>query len=290
MIASHYVRGLCGSKTVTPVALVDTDPNCNSRRLYDVPFYTDYRKAAAELDPKIALVTVPAPARIPIVKDLLKRGISVMTEKPMAQDVETVEELFAFADSCGSALRCIFHWQKADEVIYLKSHVGEYGKIKSVRTLIYDDYACTPDGSVREDRRGLLGAWIDSGINILSYYNEILDLSHAEFIGAKSVTDGVSGEEKLSEKSFMFGNVRADITVDWTTPSRQKSSEIVCEKAVIFVDHSAQKVSVDGKTVFERPTDDRLSCHYENLFCDIGFNEVDTDRKEAVTLHKLLFM
>lgn len=285
VIAKHYRLGLERSETLRLVSLVDLDPECAARSCFDVPFYTDYQRAL-ETRPEIAVLAIPPDAREKTAYDLLSRGVAVATEKPMLGSPEKIDALFAYANEKQVPLSCLFHWQKAEEVMFLKARLKDYGPVRSLRTVIHDDYAATPDGSIRPDRRGLLGAWYDSGINVLSYYGELFDLSRATLLEDASCKDDASGQFRYARRVFDFSGVRAEIVVDWTTPSRSKYTEIVCERGALFVDHSAQTVTFNGETVFSAPTGDRLSSHYDNLFRHFTFGE---DGEHIRLLHKILY-
>ena len=288
VIATHYQRGLENSQTLHLDALVDIDPNCAARPQFSVPFFTDLDEALA-LKPSLALLALPVAAHDDVARKLLSKGVSVLTEKPMFENLEMIESCTAYASECGVLLGCMFHWKAADEVRFLKANLSRFGKIKSISTTICDDYAATADGSIRKDRLGLMGAWVDSGINVLSYYDEIMDLSNAYLKEETLVTDSKSGFLKYAKKVFDAGGVRAEIIIDWRSPSRNKTSRIDCEGAMLFVDHTAQRVSLGEEVVFESPVLDRLSSHYENLFSTLSIEALAGAQKSTYLLHKLLY-
>lgn len=285
VIAQHYRLGLEQSETLELVSLVDLNPECVTRKYFDAPFFTDY-KEALKTNPDIAILAIPTTAREKITYDLLSRGISVAMEKPMCDSIEKIDALFEYANSKHIPLSCLFHWKKADEVLFLKTHLNEFGNIKSIKTVINDDYAATPDGSIRHDRRGLLGAWYDSGINVLSYYGELFDLSSTKIVDNISLRDGSSNQFSYTRRKFNINGICAEIIVDWTTPSRNKYSEIICDQGILFVNHTAQKIQLNGKIIFTSPTVDRLSSHYDNLFRQFTFGD---DYEHIRLLHKILF-
>ena len=288
VIARHYQKGLQNSKTLQLDALIDVDANCLARNSFSVPFYTNLSDALA-LNPRIALLALPIAARGKIARELLAKGIAVLTEKPMFESLEEIQSLVEYAEACGTPLACLFHWKAADEVRFLKDNIVRFGKIKAISTTIYDDYAATADGSIRADRLGLMGAWVDSGINVLSYYDEIIDLSNATLQEEALLPDPKSGLPKYARKVFNAGGVRAEIIVDWQTESREKTSKIECERGTLLVNHSAQTVSLNGETIFSYTVEDRLTAHYENLFSRITLESLAHTQKTTLLLHKILF-
>lgn len=287
VIATHYVKGLENSETLRLDALVDTNPDCAARRLFSVPFFTDVNEAL-RLEPQVAILALPVALHGPVACELLSRGVDVITEKPMFATLREMDESLAFARECGRELVCMFHWTAASEVRFLKENLHRFGRIKSLFTEVRDDYAATADGSIRADRRGLMGAWLDSGINILSYFDEIVDLGEAVLAGEDIETDVRSGLPKYVRKEFRAGDVSAVIVVDWRENNESKISRIECEAGEIFVNHMEQEVRLNGEVIFSCPVADRLSSHYENLFRDFSPGRAAAG-KNTVLLHNLLF-
>ena len=284
VITLHYKKGLESSETMELVGFADINPNCPARNTFSVPFFHGYKEALS-LHPDAALLALPVPAKFPIATDLLHRGIAVMTEKPMCESYEAIQALFATSNQTKTPLSCLFHWKAAEEVRFLKENLRKFGKIIRISTKICDDYA--REGIIRLDRRGLDGAWLDSGINVLSYFDEIIDLTNTRLIEEKQINDRTGGQAKYTLKRFRMGETAAEIIVDWTTASRDKTSEISTESGMIFVDHTKQTVTLNGKTIFSAPTGDRLSSHYENLFRD--FTPARDTSARTLLLHKILF-
>ena len=284
VIATHYEKGLKNSPNYDIVALSDLNPVCAARGLFFAPFFVDYHEALG-VRPEIAMISTSTASHFQIAKQLLLGGVSVICEKPMCDSYDKILELCALSKEKNLDLGCLFHWIYADEVRYLNAHKEELGQIKDIKVTICDDYA--KDGSVRPDRRGLCGAWLDSGINILSYLCRICDLTDYELLIEDYEKDEESGQYMYAHRVYRFGSTTADIVIDWRTPKREKLSEIICERGVIDVNHSLQTVELNGKTVYESPTKDRLSSHYSNAFAEYIPSKMELER--TLLLHKILF-
>ncbi|MCH5162265.1 MAG: Gfo/Idh/MocA family oxidoreductase [Clostridiales bacterium] len=288
VIATHYQKGLEKSETLRLDALVDINPNCPARDCFSVPFFTDLQSALS-LRPRVALLALPVAAHDEIAHELLANGVDVITEKPMFESAEDIESFFDYAEKCGVSLSCMFHWKAADEVRFLRENLARFGKVRAVSTTVCDDYAATPDGTIRADRLGLMGAWIDSGINVLSFYDEIIDLTNTILRQEELLPDSKSGLLKYVRKVFDADGVQAEIVVDWRSPSRQKTSRIECEHGTLFVDHTAQTVRLGDEVIFSRPVEDRLSSHYENLFSRLSPEALKDTQVGTLLLHKILY-
>lgn len=284
VIATHYLEGLKNSQTLELAALVDRDPSCPARALLPVPFFPDLPAALNAVEPDAVLLATPASERLELASSLLRRHIPVICEKPLEKSLPRVNALIACAEQSGVPLACIFHWTAADEVLWLKAHLKEFGEVRGVRTVIRDDYASS--GTLRPDRTGLIGAWLDSGINALSFLGELFPLDGFQVLSSAERLDGDS-RQIYSEKQFRIGKIPAEIVIDWTQARRDKETVIRTEAGVLHVDHSGQTVSSDGKVLFSRPVPDRLAAHYANLFRRFCFS--DGDLRRVRKLHELLY-
>ena len=284
-IATHYKTALMSSPLYELVGLVDVNPNCASRKLFPVPFFTDVNEAL-KTGAEVAMISTTPAAHYPIAKELLERKIAVITEKPMCENLDEIVELKKLALHKNCDMGCLFHWKFADEVQFLKSQKMHLGSIKSITVKVCDDYAATPDGNVRADRKGLAGAWIDSGINILSYVSELCDVSNSGLLKMKHVCDE-NGQVKFANRVYKFGETTADITVDWREACSEKTSEIVCEAGVVKVNHSKQTVWLNGKIIYQNTVADRLSSHYCNAFQ--AYQPTQEEMDDALLLHEILF-
>ena len=285
-IATHYKAGLTNSPHYELAALADVNPDCASRKLYDVPFFTDYASALAT-GAEVAMISTSTSSHYAIARDLLERGIDVICEKPLCENYDKILALHTLANAKKRDLGCLFHWIYADEVRWLTSHKKELGCIKKITVHICDDYAHTDDGAIRTDRKGLCGAWLDSGINVLSYVGQLCDLHDYELVDEENILDGATGQVKFAHRIYRFGQTLADITVDWRTASRQKLSEIQCELGTVQVNHTLQTVSLGGVTLYGNTIDDRLTGHYVNAFAEYELNKGAQQR--TLLLHKILF-
>lgn len=288
VIMRHYADGLHSSPTIEAVALCDLNADCLARQHFsDLPFFKDYRMAIERLCPDGAIVATPVSSHADIAKDCLCRGLDVYVEKPLCDNAETLREMYAVAKERGRTLTALFHWQHADEVSFLKRYLMGR-KTEKIKVKIGDDYACDPVGTIRKDRIGLLGAWLDSGINALSYVQEILPLQNAKFVGKEEKTDPTSGLPYYVRRTFDVGGAEVEIEVDWTDLSRDKVSVIESEGERIFVNHTAQRVECGGRVIYESVVADRLASHYQNMFLEPFQKPSEDAERESKLLHEIL--
>lgn len=285
VIMRHYAEGLKKSNAVEAVALCDLDENCPARELFcDLPFFTDYQEAIEVCAPDGAIVATNVRSHAEIAKNCLKAGLHVYVEKPLCTDGETLDDLYEAATKAEKNLTALFHWKFADEVLFLKGYVAGK-KIRRIAACIGDDYACEPIGRIRKDRIGLSGAWFDSGINVLSYVQELLPLEGVRLVEKEARIDDSCSLPYYARRIYDAGGTELEIVVDWTIPSRKKTSVIELEGETLYVDHTAQRIERDGEVIFESKVPDRLASHYKNMFARAM--DADAD-EESRLLHEIL--
>ncbi len=286
-ISKRYKKGFENSQFFDVVALCDKNPDCIARSIFDNAVFLDDYKKIPQLELEAAIVSVYTHKHFEIAKFLLSNGISVFCEKPLALSLNEIEELFKTAKDNNVHLECLYHWRSAAEVTYLKEIASKYGDIKRIETKIFDNY-CEPDTlKILDDRLILCGAWFDSGINILSFVEMLVDIGKCKLINEKIIKAQNSEYPVFASKVFECGDTVLSFTVDWRSNNSTKNTVIEYEKATLEIDHTNQTVSLNGKQIFSSPTEDRLTSHYQKMFADF---KPDTENYElTMKLHKALF-
>lgn len=288
IIASYYKPGIETSKYLKLIAVCDINPNCISRQLYsEYAFYKEYKTLAKKEDIDVAIISTNVDAHLEIAEFFLKSGKSVMIEKPVVLDLKSLYHIYELADKNKAKIFAMFHWKYADEVYYLKNHLKDFGKIKKIIVSIRDDYASNPANSIRKDRLGLSGAWFDSGINVLSYIDEIICMKDATEVFRNSNMDHSCQQDIYTKREYITADgIEIEIVVDWTKKSDKKQSLLFTEKGTVEVCHNQQRVFLNGELLFEKRVIDRLCSHYTNLFATQDFFQ---DRNTVLRLYKFLF-
>ncbi|HWM90051.1 MAG TPA: Gfo/Idh/MocA family oxidoreductase [Thermoanaerobaculia bacterium] len=101
----NHLPAISASERAEAVVLVDSDPG-RARAMaerFGVPeTATDYREVLDRID--AAVVALPNSLHAPVAVDLLRRGISVLVEKPMALTAGECDEMIAAAEAGGATL------------------------------------------------------------------------------------------------------------------------------------------------------------------------------------------
>lgn len=101
----HHLPAIALSEGAHAAALVDLDPERAARlarRFGAATTATDYRQVLDQIE--AAVVALPNHLHAPVTIDLLRRGIHVLVEKPMAMNGAEADDMIAAADSSGAML------------------------------------------------------------------------------------------------------------------------------------------------------------------------------------------
>ncbi|MDY6827691.1 MAG: Gfo/Idh/MocA family oxidoreductase, partial [Bacillota bacterium] len=216
-------------------AVVETDPGRleELKRAYEVEGFDSLEKAVEQGFDGYVIAT-PAEMHYPLGRILLKKGLSVLIEKPMALSSEHSEELVELAEQTGARLMVghllLFH----PAIIKIKETV-ESGKIGQLY-YIYSNRLNM--GTVRTEEN-VFWSFAPHDISVLDY----LIGQRPEKIEAKGLKFLQDNIFDVTMTQFTYpGNVHAHIFVSWLHPFKEQRLVVVGSRGMIsFDDSSAEK-------------------------------------------------
>lgn len=293
-IATHY-HTLIENPSINLMALCDLDPQCPARKLFkNISFYENYKDFSKWNDVDYAIVAATASAHNNIITDLLKNGISVISEKPLAGSIEEVNNLYKLAEENNAEIKVLFHWRYLIEMEWLTKNLNISESISEITMDIHDNYAIN-NGIIRSDRIGMLGAWIDCGINALSLVDSILSLKNIKHIDYSSETDKNCGHAVYEVHDYLIGNIPMHISVDWRNDMRDKIFTFILNNgSKIDIIHRKgsrrQEIELNGEVIKVFKTEDSLADQYRKMFEQVMFSDTYKNNKEiSLRIHKILF-
>lgn len=256
------------------VAAVDPDP---AAALDGVPVLRSLEELP---DAEIAIVSTPTPGHPEVCEALFEQvtGLSlVLCEKPAALSAERLTALVATARGRGIELRVLLHYAFGSEVAWLAGQLGDLGPVASFSATFEDPYG----DALAERTRTLVSSWADSGINALTVASRLVDL--------KTVVDSHAAGADDSRTEIAFQSVgtvgTGTIATSWRVREpRKQTSLTLADGATVDVDHTARRVTIDGRVAYDAPTDDAPLRRYEAMI-DAHLDDAPTLFDQAATLH-----
>ena len=123
--------------------------------------------------------------------------------------------------------------------------------------------------------------------NALSFLDQLTDLSDLQLISKEYRTDSVSGQIIYADHIYRnTDGIEIRLNNSWRYKDKTKTTRISCSRGTVTVIHSEQKVYINDRIVFDRPSEDRLAGHYINTFnADLSAQKKDNVK----ALYKYLF-
>src|SRR5690242_19438473 len=109
-IATSHLQALAQLPDAQIVGMADINAERGAARAAEVksPFFVDHRELLEQTHPDIAVICTPHPFHAPIAIDCFAAGAHVLTEKPIAIEVEEADKMIAAAEAAGRLLAINF--------------------------------------------------------------------------------------------------------------------------------------------------------------------------------------
>ena len=284
IITQRYLTGLTQSEFFKLCAVADLNEAAPGRAFYkELPFYTDYQKMIAEQNPDYVIVATPPQTHYDVAAHCFENGVNVIIEKPVTLCLEEFDALVALAQQKNLIFRTLFHWHGGIETLAF-TRKYDTTRIREIQVSVCDPY-CSDGSVIDPDRRPLMGAWIDSGVNILSMLRLWLPLESCRIIRTECQRCKETELPVYARAELLLDGVRTEITVDWRKGINHKESYVKLGGQTVHINHSAQSICTDG-TVTDFARQPRLDEHYLHLF-----KTMDGSSNTALSrsVHKILF-
>jgi predicted dehydrogenase len=168
-IASIHAQAIQAQKDIELVAVVEKFPKvaCSFAKKFNIPRQYETLEALLKEGGIDALIIgTPNALHAPQAIGALKAGIHVMVEKPMAMTAKDAERMLETSIKSGAQLMVAHCWRFDQDVLWLKSQIGQLGKI--VRTKGYGVHVqWGPSGWFTQKALAGGGALVDMGIHAL---------------------------------------------------------------------------------------------------------------------------
>lgn len=194
-------------------------------RLYKIGYvpreYQDYREMLAAEKPDVAVVDNFYGEHAPIILDALKAGCHVFAEKPVAANVEQLEQIREAWERAGTAFSSMFTY-RYDGAFYRAWNLIRQGAVGQVRLLnAQKSYKLgkRPDFMMKRETYGGTIPWV--GIHGIDW---ILWMSGGEFESVSAVQasaeapNGICPETTAMAQFGMSSGMMASLTVDYLNP------------------------------------------------------------------------
>lgn len=283
LITTRYLTGWTETDFIKLCAVADQKETAIGRSHYSqYPFYQSYQDMIIREKPDYAIISTPPESHFEIARFCLLHDVNIIIEKPVTLCMEDFDVLQTLTAQKNLVFWTLFHWLGGIETrAFTKQY--DLSHIQAIQIQVQDPY-CDENNIIKKDRRHLMGAWIDSGVNALSLLKRLLPFQNVEI--QKTEAEACK-ETKLPiyvKANLLIDGVQVEITVDWRNNTDCKESFVTLDNRQIHINHSAQSIT-DGATT-EYGNIPRLDEHYKTLFAQLE-EKSNADFSRAV--HQILF-
>jgi predicted dehydrogenase len=277
------------------IAGVDTAPNCHlAFRGRSLPVYRFVNDMLNRHELDDVIVATPTPTHVQVCRELLRseRKPRILVEKPLATQMEDVQQLLDEANRRNQGLDVLYHFRYSPEVVWAVNQWDEfldlYGPIVEFSSFFSDPYAHIG----MERRATYVSSWTDSGINALSLLDRFLTLEGV--LAPHVLPDLISTVEAsvsfVSRKARGVGHLMTSWQVvegsRWTRLRFANDFEVLLDHSAVFA-----RLSMQNKTVglYASSADvPRRTAHYLNLFGEVFSPTYTPNASRTLLLHRLL--
>lgn len=232
MIGRHHARLLQASERVEFAGAVDGEgdryASVHDRGLV-FGSVTDLleRQASRPLD--FAIVAVPTDGHLPVARELMSAGVSVLVEKPLAATVEAAEEIVELCDQHGvhGAVGHVERYNVALQEMRRRLVNGQLGRLFALSTIRSGPFA----GRVRDV--GVVKDLATHDIDVISW------LSDSRIARLAAQTQHLSGQEH-EDLVLVTGALETgtafNLVVDRVSPTKVRRTRVLGERGMLEAD------------------------------------------------------
>lgn len=236
-MGKHHVRNYAALKQANLAAVCDIQPAIASE------FASQYYcKAYSDIDEmlskeKLDAVSITAPTRFhfDIAAKVIKAGVNVLVEKPIADSLEKADELIKLAEHHGVKLM-VGHIERFNPgVIKLKEIVAS-GALGKVTSLIAKRVGAFP-AQIKD-----ANVVIDLAVHDIDIFSYILDKQPDKIYG-NAGRALINGREDYAEIFMTYGDQSGFIQVNWITPIRIRHLAVTGTKGYAELNYMTQELT-----------------------------------------------
>lgn len=216
---------------------------------HGVPFYTNYPDLLDAQKPDAVSIVVPTVAHQAVALEVIKRGIHLLVEKPIAFTIAEGEQIIAAAQKAGVHLMVghIERFNPAVVALKQKLSAGELGRVFHINVRREGPFP---------QRILDVGVVIDLAVHDLDIIRYITQAEVTRLFSETERQIHSAGEDMSNTVIRLSDGTIGTLTINWLTPTKIRELYVTGEKGMFRVDYLTQDLYF-----FENATADNGSWH-----------------------------
>jgi UDP-N-acetylglucosamine 3-dehydrogenase len=237
-MGANHARVLSDTSGVELVAVADANPAAVNKTIAGrpIPGFPDAASLLSETKPDLVSIVVPTQLHEEVALQAIAAGCHVLVEKPIAADLPAAQRIAGAAEAAGIVLT-IGHIERFNPAVQeLKRRLadGQGGPVLQVRARRVGPFP----HRIRD-----VGVIHDLGPHDIDIMRYLLD-DEIERVFAESRSHIATGNEDMFAGIIRFrGGAVGTLDINWLTPTKERSLNVLCEKGLFVVDYAAQSLA-----------------------------------------------
>lgn len=217
---------------------------------YQIPFFTDIKRALEKYSPDAVLVCTPTHLHIPIAEQALKENCHVFIEKPISHKSQGVEKLIGLRNEKNKIVLVACNLRFHPPIRFIKNKIdeGRLGRLISARVQ-FGHYL--PNWRPDQDYRKVYSAKSEAGGGIL--LDSIHEIDYVTWIFGKPkhiFSYSIKGSdleievEDVGEILLKYERALVEIHMDYLRHYKMRSCEIIGTEGTIFWQSSGKNPEI----------------------------------------------
>jgi UDP-N-acetylglucosamine 3-dehydrogenase len=245
----HHVRNYDELDRVDLVAIADLNKDLGRlmAQKHHCEYYKDYRHM---LDTeKIDAVTVAVPSKFhhEVGLEVIRRGLHVLLEKPIAMTEVEAKALIKAATRSGVNLM-IGHIERFNPVVVELKELIESGRLGRIVSIIARRVGIMPPQITDAN------VIVDLGVHDIDIISYLLGV-YPDRVFANGGRALLNHREDYADIFLNYGDITGVVQVNWVTPVRVRNLAITGTEGYAEVDYLTQKLTVYRSVIEEKLTD-----------------------------------
>lgn len=231
----NHVRTYGKLDNVDIVALADINPAAKElANEHGVQFYEDYQQMLDKEKPDAVSIVVPTTLHHKIGLDVIKRGIHVLIEKPIASTVAEAEELIDAAKKHGVVFT-VGHIERYNPIIRKLKSLVDDKKLGKITSVVCKRVGGFPNIEPKTD------VIIDLAVHDIDIINYLLGENPQHIYQHGSRTHH-SKKIDAAEVLLDYGDASGFIQVNWITPVKVRTIAVTGSKGYVEGNYITQEL------------------------------------------------
>jgi UDP-N-acetylglucosamine 3-dehydrogenase len=215
--------------------------------MYGCHYYGNHIDMLEKEKPDAVSVCVPTSLHYAVGRDVIKRGVSLIVEKPIADNVQKAEDLVQLADEKGVCLS-VGHIERFNPAVHHLKELIDSGKLGEITSILARRVGIMPP------RIKDANVVIDIAVHDIDVFGYLLG-KEPERIYASGGKALVNDREDYADIFLKYNGTNGLIEVNWITPVKIRMLNVTGTKGYAQLNYITQELTL-YESVYEKKFDE----------------------------------